>query len=280
VRPKYCWALKRRALHYRDSSVLEEGGLNKFYLHYPVGVSTPIRVYYKGFSKSQDTSLPVHYCLNRREAEEREQKSLLDIVKAAEPPTIYQESSAEAEALKETLQDWTKAGKWPKIGDWEGSKYISHLVHYRRVCLIEGVACLEYLSDDRPWPKSLTTFKKGEPTNLDTKGFPRESTQGGCSLQDQFDSRILQYIEHRLLDWFQALDLLEIKPKAPFWIDLWDKQILDFAELKVEDNHPRARGIKQWKRKRAKQQADLDHQIRSIKRQHLIWEENSDEEFI
>ena len=78
-------------------------------------------------------------------------------------------------------------------------------------------------------------------------------------IQLDFDKKVLPYIEHRILDYIQAikLDGEEHHPYS-FWIDLWGEDLLACCEGTQEDQHPRAVGIREWQLKLKQQEEDYE----------------------
>jgi hypothetical protein len=61
----------------------------------------------------------------------------------------------------------------------------------------------------------------------------------------QFLRLCAEYIEHRFNDWKDARGYYAEK-EHPFWIDLWDPELLRKCEEENQDDHPQAVLKRQW----------------------------------
>jgi predicted transcriptional regulator len=61
----------------------------------------------------------------------------------------------------------------------------------------------------------------------------------------QFLRLCAEYIEHRFYDWKDARGYY-VEKEHPFWIDLWDPELLRKCEVENQDDHPRAVLKWQW----------------------------------
>jgi hypothetical protein len=96
---------------------------------------------------------------------------------------------------------------------------------------------------------NLTMIKDGRP--IPTK--PSMYTAVGEAMTDkqksknhkQFLRLCAEYIEHRFNDWKDTRGYYAEK-EHPFWIDLWDPELLRKCEEENQDDHPQAVSKRQW----------------------------------
>jgi hypothetical protein len=61
----------------------------------------------------------------------------------------------------------------------------------------------------------------------------------------QFLRMCSEYIEHRFNDWKDARGYY-VEKEHPFWIDMWDPELLQKCKEENQDDHPRAVLKQQW----------------------------------
>ena len=250
----------QQELHYKDltrKEDLKDLWPEKFYLFFPIGVTNPIRVYYfSNLIGSVDPSEEVHYCLNKEDTLAQGGIVVETIVRSI--PTFHQVGNPKREAIKEELYKLIQAKRWPRI---RGFNFLARNRSFKLAAIV----------DQRPWPK---------PTSLFTdQGVPLEIEPAvERKIQLDFDKKVLPYIEHRILDYIQAikLDGEEHHPYS-FWIDLWGEDLLACCEGTQEDQHPRAVGIREWQLQLNRQEEDYKALVRQ-RLSKLSEEEESEEE--
>lgn len=249
----------QQELHYKDinrKEDLKDLWPEKFYLFFPIGVTNPIRVYY--FSDdigSVDPFKEVHYCLNK---EDSTQGAVVVETIVNSIPTFDQVGYPKREAIKEGLYKLIQDKKWLRI---RGFNFLARNRSFK----------LSAIVDQRPWPKPASLFTdQGVPLKIE----PAVERK----IQLDFDKKVLPYIEHRILDYIQAikLDGEEHHPYS-FWIDLWGENLLACCEGTQEDQHPRAVGIREWQLQLNRQEEDYKALVRQ-RLSELSEEEESEEE--
>ena len=250
----------QQELHYKDltrKEDLKDLWPEKFYLFFPIGVTNPIRVYYfSNLIGSVDPSAEVHYCLNKEDTLARGGIVVETIVNSI--PTSHQVGNPKREAIKEALYKLIQDKKWLRI---RGFNFLARNRSFKLAAIV----------DQRPWPKPASLF-----TN---QGVPLEIEPAvERKIQLGFDKKVLPYIEHRILDYIQAikLDGEEHHPYS-FWIDLWGEDLLACCEGTQEDQHPRAVGIREWQLQLNRQEEDYKALVRQ-RLSKLSEEEESEEE--
>jgi len=251
----------QKELHYKDlnrKEDLEDLWPDRFYLFYPIGVKNPIRVYY--FSHligSVDLSNEVHYCLNKEDTLDQGGAIVVETI-VNSIPTLHQVGSPKREAIKEALDKLIQDKKWLRI---RGFNFWARNWFFKQATI----------ADKRPWPKPASLFTD--------QGVPLEIEPAvERKIQLDFDKKVLPYIEHRILDYIQAikLDGEDYHPYS-FWIDLWGEDLLACCEGTQEDQHPRAVGIREWQLKLKQQEEDYEA-WRKKRLSELSEEEESEEE--
>ena len=247
-------------LHYKDinrKEDLKDLWPEKFYLFFPIGVTNPIRVYYfSNLIGSVDPSAEVHYCLNKEDTLARGGIVVETIVNSI--PTSHQVGNPKREAIKEALYKLIQDKKWLRI---RGFNFLARNRSFKLAAIV----------DQRPWPKPASLFTdQGAPLEIEP-AVERKIQLG-------FDKKVLPYIEHRILDYIQAikLDGEEHHPYS-FWIDLWGEDLLACCEGTQEDQHPRAVGIREWQLQLNRQEEDYKALVRQ-RLSKLSEEEESEEE--
>lgn len=250
----------QQELHYKDltrKEDLKDLWPEKFYLFFPIGVTNPIRVYYfSNLIGSVDPSAEVHYCLNKEDTLARGGIVVETIVNSI--PTSHQVGNPKREAIKEALYKLIQDKKWLRI---RGFNFLARNRSFKLAAIV----------DQRPWPKPASLFTdQGAPLEIEP-AVERKIQLG-------FDKKVLPYIEHRILDYIQAikLDGEEHHPYS-FWIDLWGEDLLACCEGTQEDQHPRAVGIREWQLQLNRQEEDYKALVRQ-RLSELSEEEESEEE--
>jgi hypothetical protein len=250
----------QQELHYKDltrKEDLKDLWPEKFYLFFPIGVTNPIRVYYfSNLIGSVDPSAEVHYCLNKEDTLARGGIVVETIVNSI--PTSHQVGNPKREAIKEALYKLIQDKKWLRI---RGFNFLARNRSFKLAAIV----------DQRPWPKPASLFTdQGAPLEIEP-AVERKIQLG-------FDKKVLPYIEHRILDYIQAikLDGEEHHPYS-FWIDLWGEDLLACCEGTQEDQHPRAVGIREWQLQLNRQEEDYKALVRQ-RLSKLSEEEESEEE--
>ena len=250
----------QQELHYKDltrKEDLKDLWPEKFYLFFPIGVTNPIRVYYfSNLIGSVDPSAEVHYCLNKEDTLARGGIVVETIVNSI--PTSHQVGNPKREAIKEALYKLIQDKKWLRI---RGFNFLARNRSFKLAAIV----------DQRPWPKPASLFTdQGVPLKIE----PAVERK----IQLDFDKKVLPYIEHRILDYIQAikLDGEEHHPYS-FWIDLWGENLLACCEGTQEDQHPRAVGIREWQLQLNRQEEDYKALVRQ-RLSELSEEEESEEE--
>lgn len=250
----------QQELHYKDltrKEDLKDLWPEKFYLFFPIGVTNPIRVYYfSNLIGSVDPSKEVHYCLNKEDTLARGGIVVETIVNSI--PTSHQVGNPKREAIKEALYKLIQDKKWLRI---RGFNFLARNRSFKLAAIV----------DQRPWPKPASLFTdQGAPLEIEP-AVERKIQLG-------FDKKVLPYIEHRILDYIQAikLDGEEHHPYS-FWIDLWGEDLLACCEGTQEDQHPRAVGIREWQLQLNRQEEDYKALVRQ-RLSELSEEEESEEE--
>ena len=250
----------QQELHYKDltrKEDLKDLWPEKFYLFFPIGVTNPIRVYYfSNLIGSVDPSAEVHYCLNKEDTLARGGIVVETIVNSI--PTSHQVGNPKREAIKEALYKLIQDKKWLRI---RGFNFLARNRSFKLAAIV----------DQRPWPKPASLFTdQGAPLEIEP-AVERKIQLG-------FDKKVLPYIEHRILDYIQAikLDGEEHHPYS-FWIDLWGEDLLACCEGTQEDQHPRAVGIREWQLQLNRQEEDYKALVRQ-RLSKLSGEEESEEE--
>ena len=250
----------QQELHYKDinrKEDLKDLWPEKFYLFFPIGVTNPIRVYYfSNLIGSVDPSAEVHYCLNKEDTLARGGIVVETIVNSI--PTFHQVGNPKREAIKEALYKLIQDKKWLRI---RGFNFLARNRSFKLAAIV----------DQRPWPKPASLFTdQGAPLEIEP-AVERKIQLG-------FDKKVLPYIEHRILDYIQAikLDGEEHHPYS-FWIDLWGEDLLACCEGTQEDQHPRAVGIREWQLQLNRQEEDYKALVRQ-RLSKLSEEEESEEE--
>jgi len=250
----------QKELHYKDlnrKEDLKDLWPDRFYLFYPIGVTNPIRVYYfSNLIGSVDPSAEVHYCLNKEDTLARGGIVVETIVNSI--PTSHQVGNPKREAIKEALYKLIQDKKWLRI---RGFNFLARNRSFKLAAIV----------DQRPWPKPASLFTdQGAPLEIE----PAVERK----IQLDFDKKVLPYIEHRILDYIQAikLDGEEHHPYS-FWIDLWGEDLLACCEGTQEDQHPRAVGIREWQLQLNRQEEDYKALVRQ-RLSELSEEEESEEE--
>jgi len=250
----------QQELHYKDltrKEDLKDLWPEKFYLFFPIGVTNPIRVYYfSNLIGSVDPSKEVHYCLNKEDTLARGGIVVETIVNSI--PTFHQVGNPKREAIKEALYKLIQDKKWLRI---RGFNFLARNRSFKLAAIV----------DQRPWPKPASLFTdQGAPLEIEP-AVERKIQLG-------FDKKVLPYIEHRILDYIQAikLDGEEHHPYS-FWIDLWGEDLLACCEGTQEDQHPRAVGIREWQLQLNRQEEDYKALVRQ-RLSKLSEEEESEEE--
>jgi len=250
----------QQELHYKDltrKEDLKDLWPEKFYLFFPIGVTNPIRVYYfSNLIGSVDPSKEVHYCLNKEDTLARGGIVVETIVNSI--PTSHQVGNPKREAIKEALYKLIQDKKWLRI---RGFNFLARNRSFKLAAIV----------DQRPWPKPASLFTdQGAPLEIEP-AVERKIQLG-------FDKKVLPYIEHRILDYIQAikLDGEEHHPYS-FWIDLWGEDLLACCEGTQEDQHPRAVGIREWQLQLNRQEEDYKALVRQ-RLSKLSEEEESEEE--
>lgn len=250
----------QQELHYKDinrKEDLKDLWPEKFYLFFPIGVTNPIRVYYfSNLIGSVDPSAEVHYCLNKEDTLARGGIVVETIVNSI--PTSHQVGNPKREAIKEALYKLIQDKKWLRI---RGFNFLARNRSFKLAAIV----------DQRPWPKPASLFTdQGVPLKIE----PAVERK----IQLDFDKKVLPYIEHRILDYIQAikLDGEEHHPYS-FWIDLWGEDLLACCEGTQEDQHPRAVGIREWQLQLNRQEEDYKALVRQ-RLSELSEEEESEEE--
>ena len=199
----------QKELHYKDlnrKEDLKDLWPDRFYLFYPIGVKNPIRVYYfSNLVGSVDPSAEVHYCLNKEDTLAR--GGIVAETIANSIPTFHQVGNPKREAIKEALYKLIQDKKWLRI---RGFNFLARNRSFKLAAIV----------DQRPWPKPASLFTdQGAPLEIEP-AVERKIQLG-------FDKKVLPYIEHRILDYIQAikLDGEEHHPYS-FWIDLWGEDLL------------------------------------------------------
>jgi hypothetical protein len=220
-------------------------------------VTNPIRVYYfSNLIGSVDPSKEVHYCLNKEDTLARGGIVVETIVNSI--PTSHQVGNPKREAIKEALYKLIQDKKWLRI---RGFNFLARNRSFKLAAIV----------DQRPWPKPASLFTD--------QGVPLEIEPAvERKIQLGFDKKVLPYIEHRILDYIQAikLDGEEHHPYS-FWIDLWGEDLLACCEGTQEDQHPRAVGIREWQLQLNRQEEDYKALVRQ-RLSKLSEEEESEEE--
>jgi hypothetical protein len=250
----------QQELHYKDltrKEDLKDLWPEKFYLFFPIGVTNPIRVYYfSNLIGSVDPSAEVHYCLNKEDTLARGGIVVETIVNSI--PTSHQVGNPKREVIKEALYKLIQDKKWLRI---RGFNFLARNRSFKLAAIV----------DQRPWPKPASLFTdQGAPLEIEP-AVERKIQLG-------FDKKVLPYIEHRILDYIQAikLDGEEHHPYS-FWIDLWGEDLLACCEGTQEDQHPRAVGIREWQLQLNRQEEDYKALVRQ-RLSKLSEEEESEEE--
>ena len=250
----------QQELHYKDltrKEDLKDLWPEKFYLFFPIGVTNPIRVYYfSNLIGSVDPSAEVHYCLNKEDTLARGGIVVETIANSI--PTFHQVGNPKREAIKEALYKLIQDKKWLRI---RGFNFLARNRSFKLAAIV----------DQRPWPKPASLFTdQGAPLEIEP-AVERKIQLG-------FDKKVLPYIEHRILDYIQAikLDGEEHHPYS-FWIDLWGEDLLACCEGTQEDQHPRAVGIREWQLQLNRQEEDYKALVRQ-RLSELSEEEESEEE--
>ena len=250
----------QQELHYKDltrKEDLKDLWPEKFYLFFPIGVTNPIRVYYfSNLIGSVDPSAEVHYCLNKEDTLARGGIVVETIANSI--PTFHQVGNPKREAIKKALYKLIQDKKWLRI---RGFNFLARNRSFKLAAIV----------DQRPWPKPASLFTdQGAPLEIEP-AVERKIQLG-------FDKKVLPYIEHRILDYIQAikLDGEEHHPYS-FWIDLWGEDLLACCEGTQEDQHPRAVGIREWQLQLNRQEEDYKALVRQ-RLSKLSEEEESEEE--
>jgi hypothetical protein len=95
---------------------------------------------------------------------------------------------------------------------------------------------LAFIQDQRPMPTKPSTYTAvGEAMTDEQKSKNHKQLLRLCA----------EYIEHRFNDWKEARGYYAEKDH-PFWIDLWDPELLRKCKEKNQDDHPQAVLKWQW----------------------------------
>jgi hypothetical protein len=138
------------------------------------------------------------------------------------------------EAVKEVLELYTKPQEFSPVPAalqtmWQARQNKSSITGIRWPFLNERLKRnLNKIEDQRPMP---------------TK--PSQYTAVGEAMADEQKSKNHKDIEHRFNDWKEARGYYA-EEQYPFWIDLWDPELLLKCEEENQDDHPRAVLKRQW----------------------------------
>ncbi len=92
-----------------------------------------------------------------------------------------------------------------------------------------------YLNDPRPRPTKPSLYIGNQDMTEEQKRNHNKDFITSCA----------SYMLHRYQDWVDAKGYQD--EKNPFWIDLWNPELLRSCEEKDLDDHPRALLERQWK---------------------------------
>jgi hypothetical protein len=95
---------------------------------------------------------------------------------------------------------------------------------------------LAFIQDQRPMPTKPSMY-----TAVGEAMMDEQKTKS----HKQFLRLCAEYIEHRFNNWKEARGYYAEK-EHPFWIDLWDPELLRKCEEENQDDHPRAVLKRQW----------------------------------
>ncbi|MFN9980886.1 MAG: hypothetical protein ACK53Y_13255, partial [bacterium] len=95
---------------------------------------------------------------------------------------------------------------------------------------------LDYIQDKHPMPTKPSMY-----TAVGEAMMDEQKTKS----HKQFLRLCAEYIEHRFNNWKEARGYYAEK-EHPFWIDLWDPELLRKCEEENQDDHPRAVLKRQW----------------------------------
>ena len=133
---------------------------------------------------------------------------------------------------------------------------------------------LAYIQDGRPMPTKPSMYMAVGEAMADEQKSKNHK---------QFLRLCAEYIEHRFNDWKEARGYYADE-EYPFWIDLWDPELLRKCEEENQDDHPRAVLKRQWElhvKNMKKARWEEEQALEEAKKKDIIClDDTSDEESV
>ena len=189
-----------------------------FELVHILGVPTPIRKYVGDKLVESPYSPSLHRSLTDEE-KGRNKQAVRDVLELYKKPQEFSPVPAVLQTMWQARQNKSSIAGIPWI------------MHNQR---LRGN--LNYIQDGRPMPTKpsmYTAVGEAMPDEQKTKSHK------------QFLRFCAEYIEHRFNDWKEARGY-KSEEEYPFWIDLWDPELLRKCKEENQDDHPRAVLKRQW----------------------------------
>jgi hypothetical protein len=153
-----------------------------------------------------------------------------------------EEKRKNKQALKEVLELYKKPQEFSPVlaalqTMWQARQNKSSITGIRWPYHNERLKWnLTKIEDQRPMPTKPSLYMTVGEAMIDAQ----KNTH-----HHQFLRLCAEYIEHRFNDWKEARGY-KWEKEYPFWIDLWDPELLQKCEEENQDDHPRAVLKRQW----------------------------------
>jgi hypothetical protein len=189
-----------------------------FELVHILGVPDPIRKYI-GNKLLESPYSPSHHRSLTDEEKRKNKEAVKEVLELYKKPQEFSPVPAALQTMWQARQNKSSisAIRWPNLNE--------RLKHN-----------LTKIEDQRPMPT--------KPSQYTAVGEAMADEQKSKN-HKQFLRLCAQYIEHRFNDWKEARGYYA-EEEYPFWIDLWDPELLLKCEEENQDDHPRAVLKRQW----------------------------------